>query len=136
MKALGNYPMEYLDNKIRHIHIKINIFFTLRLPSFPQNPICPSWNSGLFTGVIVIREQIVLVSGGEGDGTLREPLEGVARAVLAPELVCRQQLGPVLLGDQLLHLRPGHVDPVVEVPAPEHVVMGQNMTTLGKITNE
>ena len=102
----------------------------MRFPSLPQNPISPSWNSGLLTGVVVIREQIILVGRGEGDGSLGEPLEGVTCTVLAPQLVSGQELGPVLLGDQLLHLRPGHVDAVVEVPAPEHVVVGENMTTL------
>ena len=50
--------------------------------------------------------------------------------MLALELVSGQKLGPVLLGDQLLHLLPAHVDAVVEVTAPEHVVVRKDMTAL------
>ena len=64
------------------------------------------------------------------DWSLGESHEGVPGPVLALELVSGQKLGPVLLGDKLLHLLPAHVDAVVEVTAPEHVVVRKNMTAL------
>ena len=71
-----------------------------------------------------------LVCWCESDRSLSEAHEGVPSPVLALELVGGEELGPVLLGDQVLDLLPAHVDAVVEVAAPEHVVMGKNMATL------
>ena len=71
-----------------------------------------------------------LVSWCEGDWTLSEPLEHIPSSVFTSQLVGGEELSPVLLDHQLLHLRPGHVDPVVEVSAPEHVVVRQNVSTL------
>ena len=57
-------------------------------------------------------------------------MEDISRAVFALELVGSGELRPVLLGDQLLHLGPAQVDPVVEVPAPEHEVVRENGSAL------
>ena len=50
--------------------------------------------------------------------------------MLTLELVGGEELGPVLLGDKVLDLLPAHVDAVVEVATPEHVVVRKNMATL------
>ena len=50
--------------------------------------------------------------------------------MLAPELVSGQELLPALLGHQLLDLLPAHVDAVVEVATPKHIVVRENMATL------
>lgn len=50
--------------------------------------------------------------------------------LLVKELVAGRQRVPVLLPDQLLHLLVGQVDAVVEVAAPENVVVRVEQATL------
>ena len=101
-----------------------------RFSPLPEDPVCPGGNSRLLAGVEVVREEIVFVSGSEGDRTLRESLEDVASTVFTPQLVGSRELSPVLPGYQVLHLVPTEVDPVVEISAPEDVVVGQHGSPL------
>lgn len=63
-------------------------------------------------------------------GTPGERGSYVSGVLLVHQLVAGREGVPVLLADQLLHLLVGQADAVVEIAAPEHVVMGVQQPAL------
>ena len=49
-----------------------------------------------------------------------------------PNLVCGEERRPVSNRDECGYIVPAHVDPVVEVAAPEHVVVAQQRAAAGE----
>lgn len=47
------------------INIILTSFIKVPLPSLPQHTVSPGWCAALLTGVIVLRKQVIFVSGGK-----------------------------------------------------------------------
>mmetsp|Transcript_34964 Transcript_34964/g.87994 ORF Transcript_34964/g.87994 Transcript_34964/m.87994 type:complete len:400 (+) Transcript_34964:206-1405(+) len=91
--------------------------------ALPQHAVAPRGDAQ-FLIVVHAGEYVAqeAVSRGELEGTLVEPRKDVLCVPLYAELVVAVQLVPLLARDQLQHGVAVHVDAVVQVPRPEHVV--------------
>ena len=83
----------------------------------------PSGHATLLRAIVGVLVHVVLVGGRKGDGRLVELAEDVALAPLHVELVELEQRLPVARANQRSTPLVGHVDAVVEVAEPEHIVV-------------
>ena len=97
--------------------------FFRHLSSPPEDAICPSGNAAFLGRVVIVGEKVVLVCRGKIDGAFVESLEHVPGLLFNLELVRGEECHPVLLRNQGFHVLSCHVDAVVEIPAPEDVVV-------------
>ena len=107
-------------------------WFFAKLSSPPQYTISPSRNSAFFRSIIIFRKEIIFISRWKIDGSFLKILKNVAIGIFNFELIRTQKCFPIGVFDTSLHIFSAHIDAIIEVTAPENIVMSQHCPSHGK----